>query len=191
MSQRVCLTALLSIALLSLACDSQRAQPLSPPPAEPSGLESIAGGVERAVTLSDACDPETFNQALGAGSCTRNGGVTFQNFLELLGRHHSIGSWHFAPGVLTMKVGQTLVAINKGGEVHTFTEVENFGGGIVPSINQLIGETVVAPECNQLQPSDMLKPGARSADVEDDSGVEKYQCCIHPWMRAEIRIADK
>ena len=28
-----------------------------------------------------------------------------------------------------------------------------------------------------------------SSEVEDDAGVEKYQCCIHPWMRTEVRIA--
>ena len=75
--------------------------------------------------------------------------------------------------------------------MHTFTEVEDFGGGIVPLLNELEGLATVAPECNQLQPEDFLAPGAVSRDTEDEGGIEKYQCCIHPWMRAEIRIADK
>ena len=90
-----------------------------------------------------------------------------------------------------MKAGQNLVAINQGGETHTFTEVEEFGGGIVPNLNQLAGVPNVAPECTQLQPGDFLRPGARSSETEDESGVEKYQCCIHPWMRAEVKISEK
>ena len=141
--------------------------------------------------MFDACDPETFNAELGAGTCTRSGGVTFAMFLEQLGRHGSIGSWHFAPNPVTMRVGERLVATNQGGETHTFTEVEEFGGGIVPQLNQLTGLTNVAPECNRLMTDDFLKPGASSSEEEDDAGVEKYQCCIHPWMRAQVRVIGK
>jgi len=28
----------------------------------------------------------------------------------------------------------------------------------------------------------------KSDGAEDEEGVEKYQCCIHPWMRAEVHI---
>jgi plastocyanin len=141
--------------------------------------------------MFDACDPETFNAALGAGTCTRSGGVTFDKFLEQLGRHGSIGSWHFAPPVVTMRVGELLVATNHGGETHTFTEVEEFGGGIVPQLNQLTGLTNVAPECNQLMNGDFLAPGTSSSEQEDDAGIENYQCCIHPWMRAQVRVTEK
>ena len=97
-----------------------------------------------------------------------------------------------APGVVQMQAGQKLVAINNGGETHTFTEVDEFGGGIVPVLNNLGGFGAPAPECGQLKPSDFLAPGARSVETEDEGGeVEKYQCCIHPWMRAEVRIAEK
>jgi plastocyanin len=141
--------------------------------------------------MFDACDPETFNAALGAGTCTRSGGVRFASFIEQLEKHHSIGAWHFAPPEVTMRVGQTLVATNHGGETHTFTEVEEFGGGIVPLLNQLTGVTNVAPECSQLSGPDFLAPGASFSEKEEDAGVEKYQCCIHPWMRAEVRISQK
>jgi hypothetical protein len=50
----------------------------------------------------DACDRESLNAALGEGACVRNGGVTFENFLLLLGEHHSVGGWHFAPGTVNL-----------------------------------------------------------------------------------------
>jgi hypothetical protein len=34
----------------------------------------------------------------------------------------------------------------------------------------------------------LLHPGDSSHEKTDEVGVEKYQCCIHPWMRAEVRI---
>src|SRR5688572_15474070 len=32
------------------------------------------------VNMQDACDPNTFNAVLGAGTCVRNGGVKFDEF---------------------------------------------------------------------------------------------------------------
>jgi plastocyanin len=196
-------------AALFVACEQHSPQPLRPsivetaPPAitpsagapavtqPPAQLAAKAGANQHVVTMFDACDPETFDAALGAGTCSRSGGVRFDKFLELLGLHHSIGGWHFAPPNVTMRVGEDLVATNKGGETHTFTEVDEFGGGIVPVLNQLTGLTTVAPECQRLSAGDFLTPGASSRETEHEAGVEKYQCCIHPWMRAEVRIAEK
>ena len=45
---------------------------------------AAGGRAQRVVDLFDACDPETFNDALGAGTCVRNGGIRFENFLEQL-----------------------------------------------------------------------------------------------------------
>jgi len=186
-------------ALMIMACENRASQATSPTPvdtAQPAALGPPAqlaakGALQHVVTLFDACDPETFDAVLGAGACTRSGGVRFATFLDQLTKHHSIGAWHFAPSEVTMGVGQMLVATNRGGETHTFTEVDEFGGGIVPQLNQAIGLTEVASECTQLKPTDFLAPGASSSEVEEDAGVEKYQCCIHPWMRAEVRISAK
>ena len=205
MSIRFCsFVALIGAAIVIVGCEN-RSQPVSPSTVanEPSAVNAPSAGVagsaqlavkgpsQHVVTLFDACDPETFNAALGEGSCTRSGGVRFDTFLEQLGRHHSIGAWHFAPSNVTMKVGELLVATNRGGEVHTFTEVEEFGGGIVDQLNQLTGLTEVAPECAALAGRGRIAPGASSSEEEEEAGVEKYQCCIHPWMRAEVRIAEK
>lgn len=200
MSIRLCSTVLLaSTAALLVACQNNPSQPAGPSPVSAAQSSAVAGAPQLAatgaaqhvVTMSDSCDPETFDAALGAGTCTRSGGVRFDVFLDLLGKHHSIGGWHFAPGEVTMQVGQDLVATNHGGETHTFTEVEEFGGGIVPILNQLTGMTEVAPECKALAGKDFLRPGASSSEKEEDAGVEKYQCCIHPWMRAEVRVTEK
>jgi len=193
------LVVLAGAASVFMACESKSAQPVAPstpetpPAAVVAGLAPLAakGQSQHTVTLFDACDPDTFNAALGAGTCTRSGGVRFDAFLEQLGRHHSIGAWHFAPSNVTMRVGEVLAATNRGGETHTFTEVEEFGGGIVDQLNELTGLTEIAPECQRLAGSDFLAPGASSSEEEEEAGVEKYQCCIHPWMRAEVRIREK
>jgi plastocyanin len=150
---------------------------------------SAAGGKnQRTIALMDACDPETFNARFGDGTCVRSGGVRLDFFLAELERKHSAGAWHFAPGQATLDVGDELVAKNNGGETHTFTEVDEFGGGIVPLLNDLTGETTVAKECNALQPKDFIPAGGTSREVEKDEGIEKYQCCIHPWMRAVVHV---
>jgi plastocyanin len=155
-----------------------------------AALTTMSGGgrTQRTVDMFDACDADTFNAALGAGTCARNGGLPFDTFIELLRRHQSVGAWHFTPPQAQLGVGDMLVAVNHGGETHTFTEVEDYGGGIVPLLNDLSGNLIVAPECNQLKPADFIPAGGSSSETENEEGVEKYQCCIHPWMRAVVRV---
>ena len=179
-------TAAAACILLLNACND------STPPTAPSSTASIAdpspsmivGGEERLVTMMDACDPASFGAA--GIACSRSGGVTLDQFLELLRQHQSVGAWHFAPGKLNARVGQTLLAVNRGGEDHTFTEVEEFGGGIVPLLNDLSGNPVPAPECLALEQEDFIAPGARYSDEVEEPGTEHYQCCIHPWMRVDV-----
>lgn len=141
------------------------------------------------VSIQDDCDPASFNAALGVGACSRQGATTFAQFNSELTANHEVAAWRFVPSTLTVKVGQRLTEMNNGGEVHTFTEVAQFGGGIVPGLNQASGNTVEAPECQQLTASDMLAAGAtHTGDVETTAGVEHYQCCIHPWMRANVTV---
>jgi len=136
------------------------------------------------VTMMDACDSESFDAA--DVTCVRSGGVTFEPFLELLGKHQTVGAWHFSPGTLNASVGQSLLAVNRGGEVHMFTEVEDFGGGRVPILNALSGNPVPAPECLNLTPGDFVAPGASYTDEVEEPGTEHYQCCIHPWMQLDL-----
>jgi hypothetical protein len=195
----------LAAVALSASCEQNPSKPTSPgssamgsspavnaPASNAAGANAttaaIAGGSERPITMQDACDPDTFNAVIGPGTCVHNGGVRFDNFLAQLRQHGSVGAWHFAPGTTTAKVGQTFVAINRGGETHTFTEVAAFGGGIVPVLNQAIGETTVAPECTHLEPDDFVRAGGTYREPLNESGTKKFMCCIHPWMRLEARV---
>ena len=145
------------------------------------------------VSIQDQCDPASFNAALGAGTCTRQGNVTFAAFNSELNAHGSVAAWRYVPSTLTIHVGQAITAMNDGGETHTFTEVDNFGGGIVASLNQASGNPTEAPECAQLAAGDFVAAGTTfTSDVATaaDIGTEKYQCCIHPWMRAVVTVTN-
>jgi len=135
--------------------------------------------------MQDACDPDTFNAAIGPGTCVRNGGVSFDKFVAQVTRNGMAGAWHFGPPTANVQVGQTFQASNHGGEVHTFTEVADFGGGIVPFLNDLAHTPTVAPECKALEQDDFVAPGATYTEEVDKKGTLKFQCCIHPWMRLE------
>lgn len=142
------------------------------------------------VSIQDECDPASFNAALGAGTCNRQGNTTFAQFNSELNANHSVAAWKFVPATLTIHVGQKIMAMNNGGEVHTFTEVAQFGGGIVPALNQASGNPNEAPECAALSASDNIAAGGSFVtDAADTPGeTEHYQCCIHPWMRANVTV---
>jgi hypothetical protein len=197
MSIRAYLVLLAVAATAAVACESRDSLPASP---SLSGAGHTISAVTpaqfaavtehgKSITLFDGCDPETFNDpvtGVGPGTCTRPGGVRFQSFLDQVRDHHSVGAWHMAPGQAIIQLGDVLEALNQGGEVHTFTEVANFGGGFFQPLNDLGGFGAPVPEC--LQNPQLLHPGDTFHETTDEVGVEKYQCCIHPWMRAEIHI---
>ena len=186
---------------LVFGCDQSHKSPTTPSampaatstdsgaPGSAVASPAAAGANGHTVSMMDACEPDSFNAAVGAGTCVRNGGVRFDEFIRLLTAHQSVGAWHFTPTQAHLAVGDVLVAVNRGGETHTVTEVEEFGGGIVPLLNELSGNTTVAPECAALGPNAMIAPGRHSeAETEQDEGLEKYQCCIHPWMRMTVTV---
>jgi plastocyanin len=85
-----------------------------------------------------------------------------------------------------VEVGKTIRVKNEGGRDHTFTEVAAFGGGKVPPPGAGLNEGLVtAPEC----PTSINIPPGGSARVSNlASGDHRFQCCIHPWMRALITV---
>src|SRR5215471_21198582 len=106
-----------------------------------------AAGDPTVVRLRDKCDPTTFNAALGAGTCAGDGNITFDHFIREVTSAKKAGAWHFDPAAGTVNEGTILALENRGGETHTFTKVENFGGGFVAPLNAASGNPVPAPEC--------------------------------------------
>jgi plastocyanin len=143
----------------------------------------------RVVDMLDLCDPDSFNDMFGAGTCVfDHPGVSVDTFLRVLGNSGQIGSWHFSPRQVRLKEGQAVQAQNSGGEVHTFTEVAEFGGGFIPELNDLTGNPVPAPECLDFANIEFIPAGASNAPDVEDVGEHKYMCCIHPWMRATVTV---
>lgn len=184
MSRFTCIAAGVLVAVAAAACDDGK--PMNP--TAPGGTGAMANETQSPLTIniSDACDSTTFN-TLGPNTCIRPEGVKLGRFLELLGKHHHVDAWHFAPGGrITAPVGTILHALNHGGEVHTFTEVKEFGGGFLDFINIPAGTPTPAPECLALANSEFIGPNAFRDDPVDHPGLQRYQCCIHPWMRVTV-----
>ena len=154
-----------------------------------AGAAASAAGI-RTVAIMDQCDPATFDAAVGPGTCVGNaGGVPFDMFLAQVTQTQQAGAWHFAPGVVRIRDGEAVQARNNGGETHTFTEVAQFGGGLVGLLNELSGNPVPAPECNPANPEiQFVPPGGKTDPDFEEPGVHHYQCCIHPWMRTDIIV---
>jgi len=152
-----------------------------------------AGPSTKVVQVRDDCDPATFNadppDGPGLGHiCDGNGGTTFGDFIDELTATQVARKWRFNPDEVSQP--RNLIAHNRGGETHTFTPVAEFGGGIVPLLNDLSGTPVVAPEC-----ADQATFNATAIPAGGDSNefvlrrgqTAKFQCCIHPWMRTTVR----
>ncbi len=175
--------------LLLIGCaDASRSTALATPSISVANAnDAHASRSQHLVNMNDACDPATFNAAVRPGTCVRQGGVTFAHFIAELTRHQSAGAWHFAPSTASASVGETFLAVNRGGEVHTFTPVAAFGGGRVPMLNTLSGNPVEAPECKALESDDFVAPGTTYEQDINAAGTQRFQCCIHPWMRLTVR----
>jgi hypothetical protein len=152
------------------------------------------------VRLRDDCNAASFNAVLGAGACTTNGGTTIDEFNAELAQRQSVGSWKYNPDNTDLRAGEQLIAVNRGGETHTFTQVHQFGGGFVAGLNQASGNPVPASECATVNADGTLAPKpATPTNVRVASGTSVnipvpaagsqtllFQCCIHPWMRVVI-----
>jgi hypothetical protein len=142
------------------------------------------------VQVRDDCDPATFNSAPPVGPglghiCDGDGGTTFGDFIAELQATQRAEKWRFNPD--KMSEPRNIVAHNRGGETHSFTKVAKFGGGQVDVLNALSGNPVPAAEC--VSPSvgaTFVGPG-QDLKVDGVAGGDKFQCCIHPWMRTTVR----
>jgi plastocyanin len=144
------------------------------------------------VKARDACDPATFNAALGPDACVDGGTVTFDAFIDRLIRTGDHPLWRFTPGTATVPAGQTIPVSNVGGELHTFSRTDEFGGGFVEELNELLGLDQIADGCTQPPGATnlFLAPGESGtiSTAALGSGTHRFLCCIHPWMRATYRV---
>ena len=162
------------------------------------GLAIFAGTVGfasdvRIIKMQDQCDPETFNAMFGEGTCVTNGGVSFDTFISQLLHSQQAGAWRFTPDPVHLRDGQAFRAENTGGEVHTFTEVDEFGGGFIPDLNGISGNPEPTPECAELglknfEGEEFIPPGGQTEAETEEPGVHHYMCCIHPWMRTDVIV---
>jgi plastocyanin len=151
-----------------------------------------AASIVQIVAL-DECDPATFNAALGADFChnvTLGAFTTLPDLFAKAGAGTPDPNWDFEPDELKIDEGTILSVANEGGEPHTFTEVEKFGGGFIAGLNN--GQET-ASECSNgfanlnvaktriLQGSELKVTGLKK-------GKHEFQCCIHPWMRVTVDV---
>ncbi len=156
------------------------------------GADAIQG--DKKIRMYDDCEPTTFNAVLGDGACIGNGHTTFAEFIEELEETQDAHKWRNQPSQMHLNVGRPTIIENRGGEVHTFTPVANFGGGFIPDLNGISGNPVPAPECLNVPalvfiPAGATEEGPTAGSSELPVGVSRFQCCIHPWMRTVIEVA--
>lgn len=143
------------------------------------------------IQTQDRCDPATFNAVLGAGVCvpTRRGDVTFEEFGDKLnpddGGH---GAWRNSREETHIDHGDMLHIRNTGGEGHTFTEVEAFGAGEIPPLNEALPDGNDTPLAEPIGDPHFLDPGGVAPIAGLGPGVHYFQCLIHPWMRTVVDV---
>jgi plastocyanin len=146
------------------------------------------------VVALDECDPTTFNAALGPDFChnvTLGAFTTLKDLFAKAATGNPDPGWDFEPDILKIKEGTNLSVVDQGGEPHTFTEVDHFGGGFIPGLNAP-GEDVV-PECaggfsNVAVARTRVLQGSTLQVNDLSDGKHLFQCCIHPWMRMTVVV---
>lgn len=160
-------------------------------------MAAAGGGDTQRVRLKDDCEPTSFNAAVGPGTCVGDGDTTFGDFIAQLAENgleanRSADKWEFAPGRFHIDEGDRLRVVNIGGEFHTFTEVERFGGGCVPELNAALGLAAgdVVEECRD--PSLFATTGVPAGGAIHvhglRAGTHKFECLIHPWMQSVVTV---
>ncbi|MEA2256225.1 MAG: hypothetical protein QOG35_2270 [Solirubrobacteraceae bacterium] len=168
---------------------------------------AVASG-DRTVLVSDACDPATFNDPANispqppGGICQRSDGnegrrVTFAEFAARVMQKGFHNAWNFDRDHVTLRVGDVLTAVHgRGGELHTFTQVDQFGPGCIPFLNggqpppALCDVDVVDGTGLPLLAfqTAVVPGGPAQTFTAASSGTFFFQCLIHPWMRTTVTV---
>src|SRR5689334_22524576 len=111
------LTAFVAVSFIACSNSASRSESGSSALTAPSAVSASsapAGPTTRLVTMMDACDGPTFNAAIGPGTCSRNGGVSFSEFVAQMTAHQFAGAWHNSPPQTDAWLGDSIIARNNG-----------------------------------------------------------------------------
>jgi plastocyanin len=158
---------------------------------QPSGPPTVAQ-----IVALDECDPTTFNAAIGPDFCKNVSlavlgyATTIQDLFAEAAAGTPDPKWDFEPDTLSIREGTVLSVVDQGGEPHTFTEVNQFGGGFIPGLNS--GQAPV-PECaagfaDVAVAKTRILQSSTSQITGLSKGVHYFQCCLHPWMRVRVEV---
>jgi plastocyanin len=142
----------------------------------PSRSDDDGGG--RRITIrdegADITTPEIIEEAVSPFADSVVGHQAFRN----------------DPSYLKIREGQTVRVRNVGTRPHTLTEVEEFHAGTPPAQFAALFNFGLDPPpgVNPCQNAEVLGPGARTTVSGLASGNHRFMCCIHPWMRAIIKV---
>lgn len=156
-------------------------------------VTAVAAMGDKVVVLDD-CDPNDPTWVAIGGCALDDGVVTRAEFDAFLPQGHP--AWRNQPAFVAIESGETVNVRNEGGRNHTFTQVAQYGGGFVLGINNPPGSPAI-PECaggpaaNPGVASTLLVPDARLTVSGLGVGTHRFQCCIHPWMRAAIKVTEE
>ncbi len=164
-----------------------------------AGADEDRGGEAKRVRITDNCDPASFNAAFGPGTCSGLGTTKLPDFLAQLQATGAATGWAFRPASFHLDAGDSIKAVNKGGEFHTFSEVAAFGGGCVKPLNDILGLQPV-PECTptvvvggQTIPAAFVSSGVNAGAKLNVKmlapGTHKFECLIHPWMQSVVHVS--
>jgi plastocyanin len=148
------------------------------------------------IVALDECDPVTFNAALGPDFCKNVAlaALGFATTLNDLFAKAAAGTpdrgWDFEPDTLHIAKGTVLSVVDQGGEPHTFTEVQKFGGGFIDGLNS--GEAMVSECAGGFSRVAVAKTriiqGSHLDITNLKRGTHRFECCIHPWMRVKVEV---
>lgn len=159
---------------------------------QPSAHHMSTDRLAQVVAL-DECDPTTFNAVLGPDFC-KNIALGYQTTLSELFQEAENGTpnpnWDFEPDTVHIHEGTILSVVDEGGEPHTFTAVQKFGGGFIPKLN---GGDAAAPECaagfsSVAVARTRILQGSQIEVTGLSRGEHRFQCCIHPWMHVTVDV---
>ena len=106
--------------------------------------------------MRDDCDPAHLRRGRGSGTCVGDGDTLFQDFIDEVLGTGSAEKWRFNSD--RTEADRAVNAENRGGETHSFTEVNHFGGGFIPVLN---GGQVPLVECAARDQNGALIPDGK------------------------------